>query len=316
MPFRRSNISGSAFTNKASGFDSPIQLPKDEEQRSAWQAANVEWWQSSPMRYDWRDDISAKAGSKAYFEEIDRRFFSSARAYMPWRDRPFDALIPFGELHDKDVLEIGVGQGSHAQLIAPFTKSFTGIDLTDAAVAMTTKRLELFGIGANIRKMDAEKMEFADASFDYVWSWGVIHHSADTRRILREIHRVLRPRGRCTVMVYHRSWWNHYVLHGFLKGILQGKLRSEGSIHRVSQIATDGAIARYYTPDEWRLTAAEFFTVEKIQFCGLKVEVIPLIHGRIKSLLERLVPDGLTRLLTNRLGLGSFLVAEMRKNPA
>ena len=34
-------------------------------------------------------------------------------------------------------------------------------------------------------------MEFADNSFDFIWSWGVIHHSADTQRVLREMHRVL-----------------------------------------------------------------------------------------------------------------------------
>jgi ubiquinone/menaquinone biosynthesis C-methylase UbiE len=312
-PPRTSNISGSAFINKAAGFDSPTQLPRDEEQHSAWQAANFKWWQSSPMRYDWRDGIACQPGTKVYFEEIDRRFFKSAHAYMPWRDRPFEKLIPFEELRCKDVLEIGVGQGSHAQLIAPFTKSFTGIDLTDFAVDMTAKRLEIFGIAAAIRQTDAEQMDFPDSSFDYVWSWGVIHHSADTRRALREIHRVLRSDGSCTVMVYHRSWWNYYVLYGFLKGILQGKLRDESSIHHVSQTATDGAIARYYTPGEWRAMVEEYFSVEWIQIFGLKAEVIPLPHGRIKRFLERIIPDGLTRLFTNRLRMGSFLVAHMRK---
>src|SRR2546430_4072998 len=34
------------------------------------------------------------------------------------------------------------------------------------------------------------------ASFDFVWSWGVVHHSEHTDRVLAEIARVLRPGGR------------------------------------------------------------------------------------------------------------------------
>ena len=31
------------------------------------------------------------------------------------------------------------------------------------------------------------KMEFKDSYFDFVWSWGVIHHSANTNKIINEI---------------------------------------------------------------------------------------------------------------------------------
>src|SRR5260370_38747581 len=99
---------------------------------------------------------------------------------MPWRNVPFDAIIPFDDLRAKEVLEIGVGQGTHAQLFAPRCKSFTGIDLTANAVDMTSRRLKLFGFSGTILQMDAEAMNFVDNSFDYIWSWGVIHHSADT----------------------------------------------------------------------------------------------------------------------------------------
>src|SRR5207249_5020281 len=124
--------------------------------------------------------------SKEYFREIDRRFLESARHYLDWRGQPFDDLIPFANLHDQDVLEIGVGQGTHAELIAPRCKSFTGIDLTSAATQMTSRRFEISGISGIIKQMDAEDMVFADSSFDFIWSWGVIHHSANTRRILEE----------------------------------------------------------------------------------------------------------------------------------
>jgi ubiquinone/menaquinone biosynthesis C-methylase UbiE len=307
------NFSGIEFGNKAAGFNGPTQLPRDDAQRRLWQSANKTWWETAPMRYDWRDEISAPPSTESYFREIDQRFLSSARKYTPWRNVPFDGIIPFDRLSDKDVLEIGVGQGTHAQLIAPRCKSFTGIDLTSHAVEMTSRRLNLFNIPGKILQMDAEKMDFADNTFDFVWSWGVIHHSADTPRVLREVHRVLRPGGRCAAMVYYKSWWSFYVC-GFLRGVFQGQFNKQGSLHHVVQYSTDGAIARYYTQREWRQITSGLFWLEAMQVYGLKSEVIPIPHCAIKQFLEDLIPDGVARFLTQYLRGGSFLVAHMRKS--
>lgn len=306
------NFSGTEFGNKAAGFDEPTQVPCDDEQRRRWQSINRAWWESTPMRYDWRDGVAESPSSQAYFAEIDRRFLSSAGKYAPWRNLPFEAIIPFDELRDKDVLEIGVGQGTHAQLLAPRCKSFTGIDLASQAATATSRRLDLFKLPGRVLQMDAEAMAFADNSFDYIWSWGVIHHSADTREVLKEMRRVLRSGGRCTVMVYHRSWWHYYVC-GFLRGVFQNWTRKQASLHHVIQRATDGALARYYTPRAWRCTAEGLFAVETLRIYGLKGEILPMPHGRLKGFLEDLVPERVARGMTNHLGMGSFLVAHMRK---
>jgi ubiquinone/menaquinone biosynthesis C-methylase UbiE len=231
---------------------------------------------------------------------------------MPWRKLPFEKVIPFEGLRDKDVLEVGVGQGTHAQLLALHCRSFTGIDLTSHAVEMTGQRLQLFNIQGKVLQMDAEHMAFEDNSYDFVWSWGVIHHSADTRRILREMHRVLKPQGRCTVMVYYRSWWTFYVC-ALLKRTFQHRLPQRASFHHVNQSATDGAIARYYTPREWQAMISGLFEVDSIQIYGLKTELVPLPYGRLKQNVESFVPDSIARLLTNCLRMGSFLVVQMRK---
>jgi SAM-dependent methyltransferase len=306
------NFSGTEFGNKAVGFDSPTQSPRDDAERGQWQSANRTWWESTPMRYDWRDEIVAPLGSEAYFIEIDRRFLASAEKYMPWVEAPFDQIIPYKQLRDRDVLEIGVGQGTHAQLLAPHSKSYTGIDLTSHAAEMTTQRLRLFNLPGKVLRMDAEAMDFADCSFDFIWSWGVIHHSADTRQVLREMHRVLRPGGKCTVMVYYKSWW-HYYFCGFLRGVFQRQFKKQFSLHRVAQSATDGAIARYYTAREWRETANGLFDVKSIQIYGLKGEIVPLPGGRLKQILVDMVPDGVARVFVHRLRGGSFLVADMRR---
>ncbi len=292
---------------KVQGLKSPVQLPESESIAKEWQALNRAWWEEAPMRYDWNKTIGAQFGTRDYFEEIDRRFFESVRHYMPWRDRPFDNLIDFESLRNKDVLEIGVGHGSHAQLIVPFCKSFTGIDLTQKGSEATASRLRIFGIPARIFRMDAEKLSFPDESFDFIWSWGVIHHSADPLQILRQMHRVLRPGGKVVVMVYHRSFWRYFIVDGFIKGILGGELFRHGSLLSVNQAGTDGAIARYYRPKEWKKLCEGLFSIERQYITGQKSDVIPLK-------IEKVLPDNVARIFTHQLRQGSFLVAKMRKH--
>lgn len=111
----------------------------------------------------------------------------------------------FEEAANKDVLEIGVGMGAdHVELAKAGPRSLTGIDLTERGVQWTKDRLALYGLMSDVRVGDAERLPFADASFDLVYSYGVLHHSPDTQRAFREVARVLRPGGIARVMVYHR----------------------------------------------------------------------------------------------------------------
>ena len=307
------NFDGVRFANKAPAFDRPTATPFDEQTRRDWQDLNKSWWENSPMRYDWREGVAQEAHSREYFDEIDRRFLDSVRHYMPWRERPFEQWIPYGDLGSKDVLEIGVGQGTHAQLIAPLARSYTGIDLTESATAATGARLHALGIDAQVHRMDAEKMSFADASFDFVWSWGVIHHSSSTPDVIGEMARVLRPGGRAVVMVYHRSFAQYWLFNGLGRGILRRELWKVGNVHRINQAATDGALARFYSPREFARAAASSFTVRRMEVTGLKTDAIPLPPGRLKSALLRNVPDAVTRFCTDSLRWGTFLVVELER---
>lgn len=297
------------------GFDAASELPASEAEQRRWQEANRTWWERNPMRYDWKGGIQPVEFSKGFYEEIDRRFFEDARKYMPWKVRPFEALIDFDALGSQDVLEIGTGSGSHAQLIAPHARSYTGIDLTEYAVTSTSRRLETFGIPGRVLRMDAEEMDFPDASFDLIWTWGVIHHSSNTARILEQMRRVLRPGGRATVMVYHKSFWMYYVVNGFFNGVLRGDLLRTRSIHRTNQVHTDGAIARYYRPAEWEALVNPYFKVTSTRIFGSKAEMFPLPGGRVKTAIMAIVPNAVTRFFTNTLHCGVFLVTELSRRP-
>lgn len=294
------------------GFTDPTAVPRSHDEALSWQRTNSSWWEQNPMRYDWKGKIPYPEFSKEFFEEIDARFFENAKEYMRGDQNPFSSLIGLSKLKNKNVLEIGVGNGSHAQLLARHAESFTGIDLTEYAVASTTARMKEFGIKATILKMDAEHMAFPDDSFDMVWSWGVIHHSANTQNIIREIHRVLKPGGEAIIMVYHRGWWNYYVT-GVVQGIYSGSLLRLKSLNKSIQCHTDGGLARYYTLADWKKMAHGMFKIEESAIYGPKSDVMLLPGGKIKSAVMRWFPVAINKLCTTTLRMGSFFVVRMKK---
>jgi hypothetical protein len=92
-----------------------------------------------------------------------------------------------------------------------------------------------------------------------------------------------------------------------------GQWYKQGSLHHVYQSGTDGAIARYYRLNEWRAATSDLFLLDTVTICGVKSDVVPLPHGRLKDYLVRALPDSSARFLTRYLRMGSFLVAQMRK---
>jgi len=300
--------------NVPPGFNQPTKLPSGNEERLQWQRANIAWWEQHPMRYDWKESIDAPAQSGDFYAEIDKRFFDTARVFMPWRQVPFDSLIDFDSLGVKDVLEIGVGCGSHAGLLARHAGSFVGIDLTNYAVGTTNQRLKTFGLNGKILRMDAEMLQFEDESFDFIWTWGVIHHSADTRQVLKEMRRVLRPGGTAVTMVYHRGLWNYYFCTGLVLGVLGLDLLRTRSLHKTVQTHTDGAMARYFSAREWKkLASACGFQVQGTRVYGAKPELIPIPGSRLKTAVLKMIPDSVSRFFTNQLKMGSFLVSQLKK---
>jgi ubiquinone/menaquinone biosynthesis C-methylase UbiE len=227
-------------------------------------------------------------------------------------------LPPFARFEEgagRDVLEIGVGMGAdHLEWARRRPRRLVGLDLTSRAVEHTRSRLELYGFAPEVEQGDAERLPFSDASFDIVYSWGVLHHSPDTPRAVREVARVLRPGGTARVMIYHR-----YSLVGLLLWIRYALLRGRPFT------SLDAIYARYLeSPGTKAYSAAaagrlfreagftEVRTQVQLSNGDLLTGAAGQRHeGRALELLRRVWPRPLVRAFGRRLGL--FLLIEARR---
>jgi SAM-dependent methyltransferase len=156
-------------------------------------------------------------------------------------DRAYLGLYPYlagylrtPETAGRRVLEIGLGYGTVAELLARAGADYHGIDIANGPVAMARARLERVP-GARpeqVRQGSALDLPFPDASFDRVVSIGCLHHTGDLARAVAEARRVLRPGGKLVLMVYNR----HSARRVLLWPVLAAR-------HRL--------VAGAPTPEEW-----------------------------------------------------------------
>ena len=244
---------------------------------------------------------------EAYFDEI---YLSRYERTTYIRD-----FACFDRARGKRVLEIGVGAGSDFRSWVESGARVTGIDLTEAAINLTTEHLKVKGLHAGaheLRTADAEHLPFADGTFDIVYSYGVLHCTPDTKAAFAEACRVLKPGGELRAMVYHVPSWTGFMLwvrYGLMAGrplvsqrqVIFEKLESPGT--------------KVYSLQEARaLVAAVGFDVVSVEsrLCpGDFLNIVPSARyrGWFYRVVWALYPRWLVSLLGDRFGLNLLIRA-------
>lgn len=94
-----------------------------------------------------------------------------------------------------DVLEVGVGTGRNLPCF-PEEIALSGIELSPAMLAHAQERARRLGRTADLRVGDAQRLPFADATFDTVLATLTLCSIPDDVTAVAEMARVLRPGGR------------------------------------------------------------------------------------------------------------------------
>lgn len=266
------------------------------------------FWQEHPCGTKFSD---AGIGTREFFERVEAHRYEK-EGHIP-------AAADFAGAGGLRVLEIGCGLGTDGAQFAKAGANYTGVDLTAAAIELARERFRLFSLRGDFRVADAENLDFPDDTFDLVYSHGVLHHTPDTARAVREIHRVLKPGGRAVVMLYHRDSYNYRIGIRVLRRAGARLLKSEAGMKLINRMtgepldslrehaqllkastngssssddflsqSTDGAgnpLARVYSRQEARELFRDFRDVE-LRAYFLNKRFIPLIGNLLPRSVE------------------------------
>jgi SAM-dependent methyltransferase len=117
----------------------------------------------------------------------------------------FEAITGWsaGDLQGKLVLDAGCGAGRFAEVVAGMGARLAAVDLSSAVEAC---RSNLAPRAPLICQASIYDLPFAPASFDYVYSIGVIQHTPDPLRAVRCLARLVRPGGQIGLWIYDLTW--------------------------------------------------------------------------------------------------------------
>jgi SAM-dependent methyltransferase len=153
--------------------------------------------------------------------------------YHPIAEQYYDVAIPtmlelMGVESGDMVLDAGCGPGVHSVRAVKSGYRVTAIDVSRTMLSEAAMRVAAAGASSSVefRQEDLTKLSLADASFKYVFSWGVIIHIREAKQALSELARVVAPGGSLALYVTNNDSWDK-KLEDFARRILRKPLRRE-----------------------------------------------------------------------------------------
>ena len=116
------------------------------------------------------------------------------------------------ELKGRRVLDAGCGGGRYSKVAGEAGAAVIGADHSTAV----EKAGELCSHLSNVDFLqgDLKSLPLQPASFDYVFSIGVMHHDADTRAVFDAVSQMVKPGGKLAVWLYRRNrCWQEALNH-------------------------------------------------------------------------------------------------------
>lgn len=193
----------------------------------------------------------------------------------------------------KEVLEVGCGTGLIMRGLDGRAKRLVGVDISPGMLAEARRR------GFDVFEGQAEKLPFADESFDLAYSFKVLAHVPDIELALREMTRVLRPGGHLVAEFYNALSLRH----------LAKRLARPG---KISEARTEAEMfTRWDTPKQVLGYLPPGLTFEgwrgvRVVTPTAFVHDIPIVGGLVAKAEHAAMTSPLARF-------GGFLVAVCRK---
>jgi len=197
-------------------------------------------------------------GTKEYFDEVEaRKYF--VEPHIP-------AFADFPAWSGKRVLEIGCGIGTDTINFARAGAEVTAVDLSEVSLDIARQRAKVMGVADRITfihgSVETLWKNVPIVPYDLIYSFGVIHHTPNPKKAIREIWGITYPGTEIKIMVYNKlSWKVLWIL------LTQGGWTDvAGTVARHSEAQTGCPVTYTYTLREARaLVESGGFEVTNVQ---------------------------------------------------
>jgi SAM-dependent methyltransferase len=154
--------------------------------------ANRHWWDTDADRY--------QAEHGGFLGDADL-------VWCPEGLREADAGL-LGDVKGARVLEVGCGAAACARWLKTQGAEVVAIDLSAGMLRHATLADQRAAVPVCLIQADACALPFGAGRFDVAFTaFGAVPFVADSARLMREVHRVLRPGGRWVFAVTHPMRW-------------------------------------------------------------------------------------------------------------
>ncbi len=126
-----------------------------------------------------------------------KEFFNEVTAYRYSLEPHIPEIVKLERWAGCRVLEAGCGIGTDGARFAEVSAAYTGLDASAPALALARQRFASDGFAGEFHLGSVTTLPFADASFDLVFSHGIIHHIPDTDKAVSESTAFVNLAARC-----------------------------------------------------------------------------------------------------------------------
>jgi 2-polyprenyl-3-methyl-5-hydroxy-6-metoxy-1,4-benzoquinol methylase len=211
--------------------------------------------------------------------------------YHPIAERLYDRAIKdmlalMGTPSGSTILDAGCGPGVHSIRVARAGHHVVAVDISQAMLQQAEVRIAQAAVAqaVDLKCEDLTQLRFPNASFRYVFSWGVIIHIQNVEKALDELARILGPGGTLALYISNRAAWDQ-KLETFARFLLRKPLKERSHLS-----LGDGT---WYDMHGQRLWVWQFDIPELVR--QLAARGLHLMHRRCGefSELQRRVPGAL-----------------------
>lgn len=141
----------------------------------------------SSFSFEWRRFARTQLDSANGFTESESRFRQSLN-------------FPLEELAGKRVLDAGCGMGRFAEIAAKYGATVVGVDMSYAVEPAATNLARWPDV--SILQADLRQLPLKTATFDLVYSLGVLHHTPNAREAFATLLPYVKPGGQISITLY------------------------------------------------------------------------------------------------------------------